>query len=422
MARAYGSRSQLALAYESTYGTAPGSGFFQMPFAKSDIGTEQPLLESELLGYGRDPQSPVRDAINLTGSVDVPVDQIGIGYWLKALLGAPTTTGVVAATGSITFSAQPAVSSTITINGTVFTFVASGATGAQCNIGANLAATMTALAVVLNANGTVGGSFATYAATATAVTITRGTLGTTGNAVTLAASTSPASNGTVSAATLTGGANSHTFISGAASLPSISLEVQTPEVPYFEMYSGIVLDKMKFNVDRKGLLTSGITMMGQGSTPATTTAAGTLAAIAISRFAQFTGAIKRNGTVLAGIVSCDMEYANNLDPVEVVRADGKVDGVDPTIASLKGSLVARFADSTLLDQAIAGTDCALELSWTSSASASLTLTAHSAWLPRPRRSIDGPAGLQVNFDWIGAKATSPARMFTAVLINQVASY
>ena len=55
MARAMGARAQMLMAYEATYGTAPATVFFKMPFARSTLGTEQPLLNSELLGYGRDP-------------------------------------------------------------------------------------------------------------------------------------------------------------------------------------------------------------------------------------------------------------------------------------------------------------------------------------------------------------------------------
>ena len=110
-----------------------------------------------------------------------------------------------AAFGSIGFSAQPAVNSTVTINKTAFTFVASGAVGNQVNIGANLAATMTALAVRLNASVVAGVLVATYTGTATSLTILHDTAGLDGNAFTLAASTSPASNGEVSYDTLTGG-------------------------------------------------------------------------------------------------------------------------------------------------------------------------------------------------------------------------
>jgi hypothetical protein len=45
----------MALAFETVYGTPPGSGFTQMPFITSSLAAEQPLLASELLGYGRDP-------------------------------------------------------------------------------------------------------------------------------------------------------------------------------------------------------------------------------------------------------------------------------------------------------------------------------------------------------------------------------
>ena len=55
MARAQGARALMALAFETTYGTPPGGGFTRMPFASTSLGAEQPLLNSELLGYGRDP-------------------------------------------------------------------------------------------------------------------------------------------------------------------------------------------------------------------------------------------------------------------------------------------------------------------------------------------------------------------------------
>ena len=132
MARAQGARAQLALAFESTYGTPPVSGFTKMPFISTSLGGEQPLLDNEVLGFGRDPITPARDAFDADGDVVIPLDVENLGFWLKACFGAPTTAPTLAATGLITFSAQPAVNSTLTINGTVFTFVASGATGLCC--------------------------------------------------------------------------------------------------------------------------------------------------------------------------------------------------------------------------------------------------------------------------------------------------
>jgi len=94
MARASGARAQMALGFETTYGTPVASGnYWKMPFASSSLGMEQPLLASELLGYGRDPLAPVKDAITADGDVVVPIDQRFLGIWLKALFGSPTTTG-----------------------------------------------------------------------------------------------------------------------------------------------------------------------------------------------------------------------------------------------------------------------------------------------------------------------------------------
>ncbi len=96
MARAQGARAQMALAFETTYGTPPASGYTRMPFASATLGAEQPLLNSELLGYGRDPLPPIKDAVTSDGDVVVPIDAQGFGFWLKAAFGGPTTTGAQA--------------------------------------------------------------------------------------------------------------------------------------------------------------------------------------------------------------------------------------------------------------------------------------------------------------------------------------
>ena len=74
MARAQGARAQMTLAFETVYGTAPASGYTRMPFASTTLGSEQPLISSELLGYGRDPTAPIKDAVTADGDVVVPID------------------------------------------------------------------------------------------------------------------------------------------------------------------------------------------------------------------------------------------------------------------------------------------------------------------------------------------------------------
>lgn len=120
-------------------------------------------------------------------------------------VGQGSSTPAQAATGSIEFSAQPGNETTVTINGTTFTFVEDSPGAGEVEIGANLAATLGNLATALNASADADVSVATYAvAGGDTLTVTYDTAGTAGNAFTLAADAG--SNGTVSGSTLSGGA------------------------------------------------------------------------------------------------------------------------------------------------------------------------------------------------------------------------
>lgn len=110
----------------------------------------------------------------------------------------PDTFAAVAATGTLTVVTNPAAAETIAVAGTTFTFVASGATGNQINIGANAGATATAIAAAVNALASVNA-----AAVGAVVTITAATAGTAGNAIAVVGNGAKI---TRSAATLTGGA------------------------------------------------------------------------------------------------------------------------------------------------------------------------------------------------------------------------
>lgn len=95
MGRATGARAKLAGTFESVYGTPPAASgqYFSIPFASSQLGAEQPLIEDDLLGQGREGFDPVYDFVTNDGDLTVPVDVRYFGYWLKMLFGAPTTTG-----------------------------------------------------------------------------------------------------------------------------------------------------------------------------------------------------------------------------------------------------------------------------------------------------------------------------------------
>ena len=217
----------------------------------------------------------------------------------------------------------------------------------------------------------------------------------------------------------------HAFQSGNWSLPSFSIETGMPEVPRYAMYAGCMVDSLNWQMARSGLLTATASIVAQGETIATSTAAGTPATIALKRFGHFNGAITRNGGNIGNIgnvVSADLTYANNLDRIETIRADGKIDGADPSIAALTGNIVVRFADQSLVTQAINGEACALEFSYTLASGETLTLAAHAVYLPRPRIEISGPQGVQATFDWQAASDPVVGRMCTVSLVNDRETY
>jgi hypothetical protein len=105
MPRAQGARARMALAFETSYGVAPDNAWWRMPFASTTLGAEQPLITYELLGYGRDPLSPIKDAVTVDGDVVVPIDAQAFGIWLKAAFGPLETTGAGPWTQTFRFGA-----------------------------------------------------------------------------------------------------------------------------------------------------------------------------------------------------------------------------------------------------------------------------------------------------------------------------
>lgn len=126
------------------------------------------------------------------------------------------------ATGSIVFAANPSADDTITLNGTAWTFKASGATGAQTNIGASLAATLATLVTNLNASADTQVTKCTYSANSDTLFISYDTRGTAGNSFTLAASAATVSGGTLSGGAAAPGAASAGLV---RDLPKTNAEI-----------------------------------------------------------------------------------------------------------------------------------------------------------------------------------------------------
>jgi len=93
MAQAKGINSRLVLDFETTFKQDPATkGGLILPFNSLSLGASQAQNETNTMTGRRDKTEPVIGNVDVSGDTEVPMDVEAIGYWLKALFGAPTTT------------------------------------------------------------------------------------------------------------------------------------------------------------------------------------------------------------------------------------------------------------------------------------------------------------------------------------------
>ncbi|MGI9499867.1 MAG: phage tail tube protein [Geminicoccaceae bacterium] len=312
MAVATGANAKIALAYESTFGTSPASGYFQLPFITFAHGQSQNLLEDDTIVVDRDPQRPGRGVIDASGTTRVPLDFRGIGYWLKLFMGDPVTTG-----------SDP------------FT---------------------------------------------------------------------------------------HVFSSGAASLPSASIEQQHPDVPAFFLHNGVQANAWTLQIQAEGLVEMSINLIGSASPSSGTTGAGTPSVITPVRFNQFQGTIDRDSSPLGKVLRATLPFTNNIAVSRYVNDAGAVGDIDPGRTAANGEVTVRFDDLTLFAAAEAVTALELDLTWTISVGASsINFNLPQIDLGNAPAPIEGPGGVQATFPY-QASRTAGEQMLDVTLINDIASY
>jgi hypothetical protein len=220
------------------------------------------------------------------------------------------------------------------------------------------------------------------------------------------------------------GPYTHVFTSGAAALPSMTVEVGHPEIPAFFRNLGVAGNQLQIAMARRGLLNATISCIAQDETPHPGDAAVTVSIAAAAallrgpRFAQATGEISKDAVHLGGVVSASFTFANGYEKVETIRPDGLIDGVDPLKVMMSGQIVIRFADMAMFNAAN-GASVALNFGWTNGAY-SLLFHLARVFLPRVKRPIQGPNGIQATYNWQASGAGG--NVLSATLVNDVASY
>jgi hypothetical protein len=212
----------------------------------------------------------------------------------------------------------------------------------------------------------------------------------------------------------------HSFASGAAALPSNSIEIGYPDVPSYDLCTGVRADTLEIDFSPTGPATATFGLMGQGSTRGASSSGGTPTSATYTAFNKAQGAISRNGAALAQVTGARLTYANGMEMVRTIRADRKVEGVDPGVARATGQITARFADTTLLTQAQNNAAAEFAFSYTIDANRSLTFTLHEVYLALAKTPVEGPGGVEASFEFRAAFNATATRMMTAVLKNQLA--
>lgn len=125
---------------------------------------------------------------------------------------------------------------------------------------------------------------------------------------------------------------------------------------------------------------------------------------------------------MANVTAASLTYSNNLEKIETIRNDGKVEAIDVGVASLSGSISVRYGDNDLMNKARTGVPVDLEFGYELSETQKITIICHEVYLPKPKRSISGPGGIECSYDFQGSKEQTLGKMMTVILINNEEVY
>ncbi|WP_127142840.1 phage tail tube protein [Pelagibacterium montanilacus] len=219
----------------------------------------------------------------------------------------------------------------------------------------------------------------------------------------------------------------HIFTSGEV-LPSFAIQAGHPTLatPKWRTVLGVKAGGLNFDMSRTGRALIEIPLIGQREVKDTTGARDaepvTYDYLPLDNMA---GSITVGGDALASVTAGRFSFSNTLEPVETIRDDGVIDGIDEGERTCSGGVDVRFGvDETLEDLADAKEPAALEMAFTSRAKPDFHLKYQ---LPRtffsnPKRPITGPGGISQSWQWRAAHDGDVGSLLVVVLTNDVEAY
>jgi hypothetical protein len=244
----------------------------------------------------------------------------------------------------------------------------------------------------------------------------------TGNTFALATTSTAAK---VSWSTLAGGGlNKHTWVSGQEALCSLSTELFMKRLVNtanrYAVHSGIMVSSMAISRERSGAARADLDVIAQSESEAATSIAGTPVDLGIQTFGQTQGGLRVESGRIANMTSGQITIGNNLDVVAGLRDDGLIDGADPGIMQLQIDLTQRYSDTRLKQAAENRTYLAMDYGFRDPPTgAEILFTFHRVKLPKPRREIGGPGGVEVTYQGRPKLDSGAGQAMTVHLINDV---
>ena len=442
MSQAKGYMGRTAIFFEPTYkGTPSPKNGIIIPFNKNNIQLTQGIIKTNTILNRRDSARPGLGRKTVGGSLVLPSCYRTMGYFLKAMFGAPTTTGgttagyVTGATGVTTtigtWNAITDGSFSVTING-----VAHDITAIDLSLAADMDAVAAAIQVKVRAIATGGFTLATVAwqVGTTNFKITSGTLGVASSVSALsAAATGTDISGAsfmkchAAVATLTAGTGRYTHVYKITNTeqPSLKVEKGFTDLGKYYLADGIKIAKFStaYGIgDNEHIHT--LDILGSSETESNSEYDASATALVLSRMNDYESSIKEGGATVANISNIEFALELGLDPEQFGIGGGNVRTSLPEgQVALTGKIVAFFTDTTILAKAMAGTKSSIEVKSENSAGDSLTYKLSEMMYSVTTPVIEGPTGVKLTAD-ISAFYENDAGNSSLIttLVNDVPSY
>lgn len=435
-----GYASQIVIDFETTFGQDPVSpNGLRIPFNTCELKGAQAFIDPATIRNSRSAVAPGLGRLTVEGPMVVPMCYKSLGYFFKAMFGAPTTTnadtagyltggaGVTTTIG--TWTAITDGSFSVSIDGS-----ASDVTGINFTGDAAMTDVAADIQTAIRAIGTGGFALATvtWNATTASFKITSGTTGPSSSVGVLSAAASGTNISatmkcTASFATATAGLDlySHKYVISTSAQPSLVVEKGFTDLGHYFKYNGVKVGGFKLVVGEDGELVGNVDLLGSNETPSNTAYDSTPTDVVLTRINNFQAVLKEGGSETALVKTAEFNFNMGLDGNQfVIGAGNKRGDIPEGMVAVTGTIKALFTSMALLNKGINTTESSQEVIFTDASNGStLSIKVPEIYYDRTSPSITGPAGVELDLNWRGFyDNNADASAAVVTLVNSVSTY